>query len=245
MFSKRQTFPQRYKFDRKFLEKFISDLKDSGFDSITIKLPHNLIDDGKDEIEVREFLDRERNYPSVIFIAKNSNRQETLKLLFVNISKKAFFKDDTFPSGHSESPEIFIQSPDPARVYALFGFFKDYIKENKTRTTALPFLVSYLASSLFLILEFNSITEGKFGILASNLNINIVFDYVAIFAAFLLILKIQSQDSGLYLKEKENKFISTIKRVIMGEFRDNPIINLIITVIGGLIVLILWKFLSN
>ncbi len=43
MFSKRRNISRNYKFDRRFLEKLVSDLREANFKSITVKLPPNLI----------------------------------------------------------------------------------------------------------------------------------------------------------------------------------------------------------
>lgn len=242
MFSKRKAFSQHYKFDRKFLEKLVSDFKQAGFSAITVKLPHNLIQDSKDEITIDEFLNRERNYPSIILVGRNESQQETIKILFVNVSTKAFFKDDTFPSGHSESPELYIQSPDPARVYALFGFFYDYLKSNSlTKAFFLWFL--FLITFLFLISEFLYLSNKKI-ILSQTFNISPLADLVGILVAMIFIFKFFSYDGGLYVKEKENKYLSAIRRAIKGEFRDNPVVNLLITIIGGVIVAIVLKVLG-
>jgi len=242
MFSKRKSFSQHYKFNREFLEKLVSDLKRAGFSNMQIKLPHNLIRDGEDNLTIDDFLTRERNYPSIILIGKNTNQEETIKILFVNISTKAFFKDDTFPSGHSESPELYIQSPDPARTYALFGFFYEYLKSNSL-TKSFTFWLLFLASFVFMISEFLYLPNKK-TLLSSVFSINPLFDLMAIIIAFFFLFKFFSYDGGLYVKEKENKYFITIKRAIRGEFRDNPIITLLVTIIGGLIVAMLAKLFN-
>jgi hypothetical protein len=75
-----------------------------------------------------EFLARERNNPSVGLVASNDQTQETIKVLFVNLSRNSFFLDDTFPSGHSEPSALYVQSPDPARAHSLFHFFHEYLR---------------------------------------------------------------------------------------------------------------------
>lgn len=242
MFSKRKGFSRHYKFDRSFLEKLILDLKSANFDQITVKLPHNLVQKGKDEIQIEEFLERERNYSSIILIAKNENTREVIKILFINISTKAFFKDDTFPSGHSEPPELYVQSPDPVRTYALSEFFYDYLKSNSAAKGGFLWFL-FIISFIFFISEILYL-PNKSGLLAQNLNISPVFDILVVFISFLFLCYFNFQNGGLYVKEKENKYLSSIRRVIKGEFRDNPIINLLATIIGGLIVLIIAKLLG-
>ncbi|MDP3953330.1 MAG: hypothetical protein Q8P99_00705, partial [bacterium] len=209
MFSKRKEFSQHYKFNREFLEKLVSDLKQTGFSSVTVKLPHNLLRDDKDEITIDEFLNRERNYPSIILIGRNEGQQETIKVLFINISTKAFFKDDTFPSGHSEPPELYVQSPDPARVHALFGFFYDYLKSNSlTKAFSLWFL--FLISFLFFILETFYLLNGKF-LLSQTFNTSPLVDFTGMLLAIFFIFKFFSYDGGLHVKEKEDKHLSAIR----------------------------------
>lgn len=241
MFSKRKEFSQHYKFDSKFINKFTSDLVESGFNSVSIKLPHNLIDDGKDEIKIEEFINRERNYPSVILVAKNESKNEIIKVLFVNISSKAFFKDNTFPSGHSEPPELYVQSPDPARTYALFGFFYDYIRSSSIFNAYLIYFL-YTISYLVLITEYYLIFSNKKGLLAQSMNVNSSFDILLVIIVFIVIFKFFSYDGGLFVKDKQNRYANLLRRITKGEFKDNPIVNLLITIVGGLLVVIIAKY---
>ena len=244
MFSKRKGFPQKYKFDREFLEKLVSDLRKAGFSSITIKLPHNLIEGEKDEIEIQDFLDRGRNYPSVILIAKNTSRGETLKILFVNTSTKAFFKDNTFPSGHSEPPELYIQSPDPARTYSLFGFFYGYLRSKEIFNLFLIWFLSII-SFLFLIAEYSSLINNRVTFLSKVFNTSASSDLVVVLIAIIILFKFFSQESGLYIKEKENKIMVMLRRAIKGEFADNAIVLLLIAVVGGAIATVLGNLISR
>jgi hypothetical protein len=240
MFLKRKEFSQHYKFNREFLEKFVNDLRKAHFSKITVKLPHNLIEDEQDEIGIQGFLDRNRNYPSIILLARNENTEEIIKVLFVNISRKAFFKDDTFPSGHSESPELYIQSPDPARAYSLFGFFYDYLKKESLAKIFFWWSVSIFLF-IFLISEFFYLSGGQGGLLYQNFHVSIFYDIAVIIISYISFFKMFSYDGGLYIKEKEHKYLYMIKRAIKGELRDNPLINLLVVVIGGIIVGLLLK----
>jgi hypothetical protein len=243
MFSKRKSFSKSRKFDREFLGNFVVDLRKSGFQNINFRLPHNLIpNSSEDLIDYEEFIRRGRNYPSVILIAENQDKNEIIKILFVNISRKTFFKDDTFPSGHSEPAELFVQSPDPARVYGLFGFFYDYL--NKTPT--IPFLIWLITlfSFIFLIAEFTSISRKEF-LIDRYWEFGAAWmDIVALFFVFTILFFFFSQEGGLYVKEKETGVLSWTKRIIKGELRDNPLVNLLVTIIGGLIVVIIAKLLG-
>lgn len=242
MFSKRKTFSQHYKYDRKFLEAFASDLRKADFGIVSVKLPHNLIHQGEQtEISIEDFLARGRNYPSVIVLAKNKDKEEVIKVLLINISTKAFFVDDTFPSGHSESPELYVQSNDPGRVFSIFGFFYDYLKSGSSISPFLGWLF-FLLSLMVMFSEFLSMSNSRL-LLASYFNTNPILDFFIIILSFIGFFQFYSFDGGLYIKEKENKTLVSLKRIVKGEFRDNPIINLIVTVAAGVIVIFLSKLL--
>lgn len=242
MFSKRKSFLQGYKFNKEFLEKLVNDFITSGFKQITVKLPHNLIKDGKDEIEIQDFVNRERNYPSVILVAKNQQNNEIIKILFINISTKAFFKDDTFPSGHSESPEIYIQGPDPARVYSLFGFFYDYITK-RSKNSFISSLLGLLCI-FFISAEALTFVAKKFLIASHSFNLSVWIDYLLIFISVVVAFMFYSNDSGLYIKEKDHKYLDAIKRALKGDYRDNPIINIIVTVIATITATVILKIIG-
>lgn len=241
MFSKRKSFPQGYKFNREFLDSLVKDLESAGFDSVTVKLPRNLIKDDNYEIEVEEFINRGRNYPSVIFIAQNTKAKETVKILFVNISTKAFFNDNTFPSGHSEPPELYVQTTDPGRTFSLFGYFYDYLKVNHKTKNRLLFLFG-VAAFVFYILEFVSISHRKL-LFQEQFGVSPWVDVLFVLVFFILQFKFFTDEGGLYVKEKESIIFNNLRRILHGEFRDNPIINLLVTIIGGFIVILLSHFL--
>jgi len=244
MFSARRRIPGNRVYDKGFLEKLGKDLSEAGFDDITIKLPHNLVGMEQSEIPFKEFVERERNYPSVILCATSTTKRETLKVLFVNISRKAFFVDDTFPSGHSEPPEMFIQSPDPARVYALTGFFSAYFeKEAKQSSTALGVL-SFIAAVFALAAEVLAFLKTSRGFLSTTYTSGwaIAADLAIGLVAGILIYDFFTKKQGLYVHDRPRRNIwGLAKQAIRGEVRDNPLVSFIVSVLGTLTTTIILK----
>lgn len=242
LYSKRKSFSKNRKFDRAFLEEFRKALAAGGFTSVSIKLPHNLIKDGKDELSYSDFLQRERNYPSVIVAAKNKKTNEEVKVLFVNISTKAFFQDNTFPSGHSESPELYILSK-PEHLNGLFDFYYSFLKNRSPITAGVQALIGVI-SLLVIIFYTVSLLRGSAAILHEEYGLNSIVDLVLFTLAIFSFLQFSNQHTGLYIKEKEFKPADLVRRAINGEFRDNPIVTIIVTILATLIVTLILKAFS-
>jgi len=244
MFSARRRIPTNRVYDKAYLEKLGKDLSEAGFDDMTIKLPHNLVGIEQSEISFKEFVERERNYPSVILCARSTAKSETLKVLFVNISRKAFFVDDTFPSGHSEPPEMFVQSPDPARVHALTGFFGAYFeKEAKQSFTALGVL-SFIAAVFAIAAEVLVFLKTSRGFLSATYTSGwaIAADLAIGLAAAILIYNFFTKKQGLYVHDRPRRNIWDLaNQAIRGEVMDNPLVSLVFSVLGALITAIILK----
>ena len=247
MFSARRRIPTNRMYTRDNLEKLGNDLHEAGFDIITIKLPHNLVGMENQEIPLKEFLERERNYPAVIFSAASTERRETLKVLFVNISRKTFFVDDTFPSGHSEPSELFVQSPDPARVYSLVGFFGDYFNERGKRSNSPLKTLTYFAALFLLLGQTLSLMKGTgfFSTVYPSLSFGTFLDWVTSAIALLIIFASFRTPTGLYVNPPPKSNLWTLaNRAIKGEVMDNPLVSFIVTVIAGVATALLLKLLG-
>jgi hypothetical protein len=242
MFSKRKALSTIHLWNKAFLVKLASDLSSCGFTNIIVKLPHNLVGREKSEIALQELLDRERNYPSAILVATNEQTQEIIKILFVNISRKAFFLDDTFPSGHSEPPELFVQSPDPARAYSLFNFFYEYLQREKSSYTYWNLLLG-LFSILFICAEFLSLIAGRRSMFQFIGKYGPLIDIVGSLIALALLYRYFTAPRGLFVKERKDvKVISYINMALKGELRDNPVVNILVSVITAIITALLLKW---
>jgi hypothetical protein len=218
-------------------------LEEAGMEDISVVLPHNYetVDPRNSVVSIKEYLNRERNYAAIILIARSKERNEVLKVLFVNSSAKSLFVDDTFPSAASEPPALYFQSPDPARAYALFEYFFDFLNKDSIKNVILSSIVQIIAS-LFIFLEALSLLGKKGFLISKQFRLPIYFDLIALLFSIIFAYHFFSQSSGLWIKPKrETKLFSFLKMAIRGEFRDNPAVQLIITILGGIIVAILAK----
>lgn len=244
MFSLRQSIHRNCVYDRRFFDKFTNDLISAGFKKIHIKLPHNLAGMENQEQELEEFLKRERNYPSLILVAEDTNRNETIKVLFVNISRKAFFVDDTFPSGHSEPSEIYVRSPDPARAYALLKFFVDYFKGGRRSPAAWQWILTLTALFTY-IAEFLIYAKRHQGLLSDTNPKLWPLDILILIIALVLMYQSFRWPSGLYINEKPRRnIIQLANMALKGELRDNPLVAIIISVIATIVSTLLLKWLG-
>jgi len=241
LYAKRRRFNKNRKFDRAYLESLRNALVAGGFTEITVKLPHNLIDaKAEDEISIDEFLKRERNYPSQILVAVNPDTKEVMKALYVNISTKAFFKDNTFPSGHSEPAEFYVLAK-PDRLHPIFDFYysRYFTDPNPASSTVQAFIGIF---SVVLLMYYGfAYFAGQPGYFTRQYGIP-MFDYVVVGMAILVLFLFFNQQTGLYVKEKEFRPAVWVMRALKGEFRDNPLVNFFITIVGGTIVLLIGHY---
>lgn len=242
MFSKRRAFSGSRHWNRDFAEKFATDLAQAGFSIIVIKLPHNLVGTGPNEIPFREFVDRGRNYPSLILEARNDSRNETIKVLFVNISRKAFFLDNTFPSGHSEPSELYVESPDPARTYALFQFFYEYLQRSSRSLGFVQFALAML-SAVFLSAECLSLVGKRSALLSLQGKQAWIADVVGIGFAVGILYRYFNLPQGLYVKDRGTGLRKYINLAAKGELRDNPVVSIAVSVVAAVVTAVLMKVL--
>lgn len=245
MFSKRASLNGSRKYSREFFEKLCSDLTQSGFDQLNILLPHNIVKIGDALITVDEFLKRERNYPALILIAKSTRLDETLKVLFVNRNLHCVFADDTFPNAKSEPPQIYFQSPDPGRVYAVFEFFREYVQS----PSILPWYFNWTIGSLsmfFVLLQFLVLFSSRKGLLMQfGYTTTTTWDILVTLLASYLLFQYFAFPKGLWIKpHRELHLLYLFNMAIRGEYRDNPLVALIFSVLGTIIAALILKLLG-
>lgn len=240
MFSQRAALHRARKYSREFFEGFVRDLQSAGFESVDILLPHNVAGMADSIISVDELLRRERNYPSLILRARATARNETLKVLFINVNSRAVFIDDTFPNGQSEPPQVYVQSPDPARLHGLFSYFQEYLQRPSLFSAGMLTLGGGI-STLFLWAEFLTLVTRGRGTLAAAYGFSHGWDlFVSVLAGY-LILKNNAAPTGLWIKPKrELRLLYLANAALRGEFRDNPLLALgvavVATVVGAIVV---------
>jgi hypothetical protein len=248
MFSRRRSLPSGHTWDRTILTSFAADLSKGGFHQITIKLPIDLdtiLDDELTqeqlitelqarEISIDEFLNRERNYRAVILVAKSKTTNETIKVLFGNISEKTTFSDSTFPSGHSARSTLYVQSPDPARVYPLFDFFYDYLTKQGHSTVGRTILG--LLSTIVLAAESITLLGSGKAFVQTMWDTTPAIDIGITVMAVYLMYNFFRTPVGLSVNDRETaRLPNYLQRALKGEMRDNPLVNIIVTIIGTVI----------
>jgi hypothetical protein len=239
MFTRRRRLDRRRKYTKEFLESFASRLGEAGFDSLSIVLPHNYpsVDPKQSEEPLSAFLERGRNFAGVIFKAYSTERQETLKILFINSNARAIFVDDTFPMAESEPSALYFQSPDPARAYAFCEYFFELLSEPPIRHFVIMTYLS-LVSILFLVLQALFVFGTRKGVLMARASASGPWwDIAAAGLAAYILFRSSAAESGLWIKPKrELRLVYLLNMALKGQFRDNPLVQLVITIIGGLFV---------
>jgi hypothetical protein len=235
MFSRRARLNSARKYTREFFRTLITDLADSGFDHINVVLPHNYVKLQESTVSVDALLEKDRNYPALILIAKDSGTGDTLKILFVNSNSKAVFADDTFPNAESEPPQIYYQSRDPGRTYAVFEFFREYLQQPSLGGYRLAWIAGNL-SLLFLVFEAVFLATSKRPFLQAQLSWHPFFDLVFSALAIRFSFSFFSYPKGLWIKpEREIRLLYLANMAIRGDLRDNPLVSLIVSVLGTVI----------
>jgi hypothetical protein len=238
MFVRRRRLDRRRKYTREFLESLVGQLREAGFDHVSVVLPHNYesVDPTHPEEDIDAFLERGRNFAAVILKAVNQPAKETLKLLFVNSNKRAVFADDTFPMAESEPSGLYFESPDPARAYAVFEYFFEYLSQPSIADfVAITFLG--LASGLYLVLESIALLSRGRGVLQLEWSASMWWDAASILLAGYLVFRFSATPTGLWIKpSRELNVVYLVNMALKGELRDNPIVQLVVTIVGGLIV---------
>jgi len=258
MFSKRGALGSNRAWDKGFVVELATDLTNAGFKDITVKLPVDLEILVRDEIPVKSrvkseiksreislkrFVDNERNYPAVIIVAQNKQKKEMIKILFVNISTKTNFMDVTFPSGHSEPSQLYIQSPDPARVYSLYHFFMEYL-DDKSESRAGGAFLNFFAL-IFLSAELLSFVGTRKGFLQNVWNYNGWVDLLI--TTFILFFQYRffKSPTGLSVNKRETATVgSFLQRAIKGEFKDNPLVTIILGVLATILSALILRILG-
>lgn len=246
MFKRRKTLSGRTKFDKNFIISLKEMLVDAKLNKITIKIPHNYLKENeKNELDIDDFINLDRNFPAIILLAKNEKKEVEVKILFVNISSPSYFYDHTFPSGHSEPSEIYVSSKDPVQTWGLFEFFYNYIKfNNKTNNFDILKSIGFFLSLVMLMAEFSSLISTKNLFLNQTLNYPLAFDLGSIFVSIILIYSYYNTTKGVYIKERKNTIGYFAIRILRGEFRDNPMFNLIISVIASIIAALIMRIIG-
>ncbi len=245
MFSRRRALDGSRQYSREFFEAFIADLRRAGFDRVRVRLPHNLVGLDQESVDIEAFLNRERNYPSAILVASNEQRQETLKVLFVNLkAARAVFVDDTFPNSQSEPPQLYFQSPDPARTYAVFEFFHEYLQRSSLMRHWVLWFATVVGGVVIAAEALSLLSRGR-GFLTVVRGTFWVWDIVFAGVAVVVFFGFFSEPKGLWVKPtRELRLFYLVRMAARGELRDNPLVSLVVGILGAVITAVILKLLG-
>ena len=163
--------------------------------------------------------------------------------MFVNLSRKTAFMDNTFPSGHSIPSQLYVQSSDAARIYSLFHFFYDYLNREGKSTTNIA-LLGILAVFLTAAQIISFISVGK-GLLQSFWGITPLFDLGATLLFLFIQYRFFRSPTGLSVNDRRTATTASfIQRAIRGEFKDNPVVNIVVGVIASILSAIVLRLIG-
>lgn len=167
-------------------------------------------------------------------MAQNKQKGETIKILFVNISKKTNFMDATFPSGHSEPSQLYVQSPDASRVYGLYHFFMEYLR-NKSDSNVGNAILGFFVL-IFISAEFISFVSTQKGFFQNIWHLTGLVDFLIMPFLIFFQYRFFKSPTGLSVNKRETAtFFSYIQRALKGEFKDNPLANIILGVLASIL----------
>ena len=140
-----------------------------------------------------------------------------------------------------------MQSPDPARVYALSGFFSDYFQSIGRKKWSVPRFFLYLGALVLLVAEFLSVVGGK-GFVSSlypSLGFGALMDLILGALAIYIVFISHRTPKGLYVNPPPRHSIwSLANRAAHGQVMDNPLVSLIVTIVAGIITALVLKALG-
>jgi len=89
------------------------------------------------------------------------------------------------------------------------------------------------------------IASKKAGVLQQFLLLPAHWDYLIMAASIWVAYKFFKAPTGLWIKPtRELRILNMVKMAVRGEYRDNPIVQLVVTVVGGFIVAVILKILK-
>lgn len=254
MFTREKHFPKRLKFDLKSFNYIVEKLKEAGFDEITIKIPKEYTKFKKFEYSAEEFIKLNYNFVSQILVAKNE--ESSIKILFINnSSSKANFHDTIFPSSNSEYSKYNIVTKDPIKIVGLIDFIDHILYESSVRSLFISKFQSFLLFFVFLSYFFGCFLfldifyEDSSGFFLNTLKDSPLFISFSFIFSIVYIFYYTVTPGGLYVNKFEHPLMSFTKRIFIGDFKDNLIVNFFLTIfkltLMGIFIQIVWHFLGD
>lgn len=248
MFGRKKTFRRRLKFDGKAFNEIVRSLRLAGFTDIEIRIPEKGYESfEKKSFSPEEFINQKYNFVAQILTAKN--KDETIKILFINYGKTLSpFDDKIFPSGHSVNPSFYIETLDPARLIGLEDFVQELLVRNSSRGVYFVnfFDFIFIICSLYLFVIAMAIT----GRVSTENFYSYLFQHPFYFflipiIAIIYLLFYTISPGGLYVAPFEHPLVSFYRRISAGDLRNNLIVASIVWIFKVLIAGVLITLLSN
>lgn len=226
-------------YDRGFFKAFFDHLRAAGFAEIGCLLPTSFHPDTR-SLTSDQLLVLNQRVPGLLIRSTHPDTHDELRLLMVNDKKPVMFDDGVFASITGNTAIIHVTSDDPIRCFGLVNYFREYIRDTASgyNVVLIPLLI---ASLVFLIGELFSITNGRL-FLHWRFGAPPWTDIFFTVAALILFGYVSSRPAGISLQERKSS-LAFARDFLQGRFKDNPLVNFIVTVlgtiVGGIIVILL------
>lgn len=254
MFTRKNSFSDRLKFDSAAFNEIIRILKSARFTEIVIKIPEDYKNFEKKIFTPEEFVSPNYNFTAQILVAQNEAHQEMIKILFVNNSNSVTsFNDQTFPSSHSVSSGYHVETSDPVRLIGLDDFVKNLLEQNSIRGAGVSRLQNFLQifSTLYLLgwmfFAVSFLDNGK----GFSVPFFSSFAYGEIFSVALLLASISYlffhtiHPGGLYVAPFEHPSVSFARRIFVGDLKNNLIVVFLIWIVKVALIGVVLSLISN
>ncbi len=248
-----KSFNERFLFDRGSLNNVKESLTAAGFSDLEFKIPLNRYKNiSATKFSFQEFVELEYNFVAQILMA--SKGRELVKVLFVNNSgSKAILDDIDFPSSHSVSSGIYVESDDPVRLSGMMDFIESLVLQNSLRSIRLAKAqqILFTVSSFYLFLgPLGAVTIFNDGRLSTEVFLQHWFMLIILpLLSAWYILYHTIHPGGLYIRGFEHPIVSFYRRLSAGDLRNNLLVVFIIwifkIVIAGVIIGVLVNLLTD
>lgn len=222
----------------------VADFQKEGFQKIEVKIPSNF-EESKSSLTLEEFINLEYNFKAVILIAENTTTTDLIKVLFINhTAARKNFNDYTFPSTESEGPKFYVSSQSQIRLNGLTSFVRSTLEKhnlNKGLEYQLGKFLSLLSFFYIVGFVFLVINEPSRYFLVLSKEVKILLVIILPLAVMIPFLYYVSVRRGLYVKHFENPSLSFINQILVGNFKENPLIYTLCRLGGAVILgLLIW-----
>jgi hypothetical protein len=245
-FSRTRSLNPSRRYDQALFTDLVRQLREAGFTIVSVVLPHNLSGRGigGSEISPEEFIQDGRNYPAIILRAQAPASNETIKVFFINTNSNAYFTDPTYPAATYGLPSLHVESPDPARAYALSQYFHERLSGG-THSWFLLLAVLSVIGMLLLFVEIAAAIGRGTGLLLHLFGWPGWTDILFSIATAGWLLYFFALPKGLLIAPAHaDRLLASMGRIAKGDVKDNPLIQLAVTILGGVIVALILKWLG-